>query len=153
MKRVARLVAQFRALSTADRRTLLVAAACMPVFWLGLRMLGLPGFQAWLQRSRTAMNAAMTLHDMQALGELVNIAARHTLGPRTCLTRSLLLGWLLRRLGVESQLRIGVRLTQGVLDAHAWVEYEGVPVNDRPDVSVHFTSFGDLAPLEAFRAP
>jgi hypothetical protein len=145
--------AQWRALSFADQRTLLTAAACMPLFWLGLRILGLPRFQARLQRSKVTRGAAMTLPDIQALGELVNIAARHTLGPRTCLTRSLLLGWLLRRRGVESQLRIGVRLNQGVFDAHAWVECSGVPVNDQPDVGTQFASFGDLVPLEAFHAP
>jgi hypothetical protein len=153
MKRLARHLAQFRALSSVGQRTLLYAAALMPVFWLGLRLLGLPRFQARLQRSTVTRDAAMTLPDVQALGELVNIAARHTLGPRTCLTRSLLLGWLLRRRGVESQLRIGVRLTNGRLDAHAWVECDGVPVNDQPDVSTQFASFGDLVPLEAFHAP
>ena len=129
---------------------LLTAAACMPIFWLGLRLLGLPRFQAWLERASKPACPAITLPEIQALGELVNIAARHTLGSRTCLTRSLLLGWLLRRRGVQSQLRIGVRLAQGALDAHAWVEYEGVPVNDRPDVSMQFASFGDLVPLSAF---
>jgi hypothetical protein len=153
MKRFARHLAQFRALSRTDQRTLLAAAAWMPIFWLGLRFLGLPRFQARLQRSTVTRDAAMTLPDVQALGELVNIAARHTLGPRTCLTRSLLLGWLLRRRGVESQLRIGVRLTNGRLDAHAWIECDGVPVNDQPDVSTQFASFGDLVPLEAFHAP
>ena len=150
MKHLVRHLAQFRELSHAEQRTLLTAAACMPIFWLGLRVLGLPRFQAWLERARKPACPAITLPKIQALGELVNIAARHTLGSRTCLTRSLLLGWLLRRRGVQSQLRIGVRFTQGVLDAHAWVECEGVPVNDRPDVSTQFASFGDLVPLSAF---
>ena len=145
--------AQWRALSAAHQRALLAAAFWMPLFWLGLRLFGLPRFQALLQRSTVKRDAAMTLPDIQALGELVNIAARHTLGPRTCLTRSLLLGWLLRRRGVESQLRIGVRLTNGLLDAHAWVECDGLPVNDQPDVSTQFASFGDLVPLEAFHTP
>ncbi|OQC17496.1 lasso peptide biosynthesis B2 protein [Candidatus Skiveiella danica] len=153
MNRLARRLSRFRALSGPDRRTLLAAAAWMPIFWLGLRVFGLPRFQARLQRGKTTANAAMALPDIQALGELVNIAARYTLGPRTCLTRSLLLGWLLRRRGVESQLRIGVRLNQGRLDAHAWVECEGVPVNDRPDVGAQFASFGDIVPLDAFQAP
>ncbi len=152
MNKLARHLAQFRALSQAEQRTLLAAAAWMPVFWLGLRVLGLPRFQARLERTRMPVCPAITLPEAQALGELVNIAARNTLGPRTCLTRSLLLGWLLRRRGVTSELRIGVRLTQGMLDAHAWVECEGVPVNDRPDVSAQFASFGDLIPLEAFQA-
>ena len=153
MSRLVRHLARFRALSGTDRRTLLGADVCMPVFWLGLRVFGLPRFQARLQRSPATVNAAMALPDIQALGDLVNIAARHTLGPRTCLTRSLLLGWLLRRRGVESQLRIGVRLNQGALDAHAWVEWEGVPVNDRADVGMQFASFGDLVPVDAFHAP
>ncbi|MBK6555916.1 MAG: lasso peptide biosynthesis B2 protein [Comamonadaceae bacterium] len=150
MSRLTRRLARFRALSGPDRRTLLAAAAWMPIFWLSLRVLGLPRFQTRLQRGKTTANAAMPLADIQALGELVNIAARHTLGPRTCLTRSLLLGWLLRRRGVASDLRIGVRLTNGVLDAHAWVEYDGIPVNDQPGVGAQFASFGDLVPLEAF---
>ena len=129
---------------------LLTAAACMPIFWLGLRLLGLPRFQAQLERARKPIFPAITLPAIKELGELVNIAARHTLGSRTCLTRSLLLGWLLRRRGVQSELRIGVRFTQGALDAHAWVECEGVPVNDRPDVSMQIASFGDLVPLSAF---
>ena len=145
--------AKWRALSAAHKRTLLAAALWMPLFWLGLRVLGLPRFQARLQRGKAIAGQSMSLSDIQTLGELVNIAARHTLGPRTCLTRSLLLGWLLRRRGVASDLRIGVRLNQGVLDAHAWVEYGGVPVNDQPDVGTQFASFGDLVPLEAFHAP
>jgi hypothetical protein len=153
MSRLARHLARFGSLSGAEQRTLLAAALWMPLFWLGLRLLGLPRFQARLQRSAVTRGAAMSLPDIQALGELVNIAARHTLGPRTCLTRSLLLGWLLRRRGVASDLRIGVRLNQGVLDAHAWVECGGVPVNDQPDVGTQFASFGDLVPLEAFHAP
>ena len=132
---------------------LLTAAAWMPIFWLGLRVLGLPRFQAWLVCTKMSVCPATTLPEVQALGELVNIAARHTLGSRTCLARSLLLGWLLHRRGVVSKLRIGVRLTQGMLDAHAWVECEGVPVNDSPDVNAQFASFGDLIPLKAFQSP
>ena len=150
MNRLARHLARFWALSFADQRTLLAAAAWMPLFWLGLRVWGLSRFQAFLERGKAAAGNDMSLPDIRALGELVNIAARHTLGPRTCLTRSLLLGWLLRRRGVASNLRIGVRLTNGALDAHAWVECDGVPVNDEPDVGTRFASFGDLVPLAAF---
>ena len=151
LKNLARHFAQFRELSYAEQRVLLTAAACMPIFWLGLRLLGLPRIQARLERAKKPICPAIPLPEIKELGELVNIAARHTLGSRTCLTRSLLLGWLLRRRGVQSQLLVGVRFTQGVLDAHAWVECEGVPVNDRPNVSTQFASFGDLVPLSAFR--
>lgn len=135
------------ALSGAERRMLLAAAACMPLFWLGLRVWGLPRFQAWLHRARVRHGQAMTLEEMQALGKLVNIAALRTIGSTSCLTRSLVLQWLLHRRGVESQLRIGVSLTQRVLSAHAWVEFEGIPINDRADVSSAFPPFADPVPL------
>jgi len=146
-------LARFHNLTAMQKRTLLAAWLWLPLFWLGLRLLGLSRFQAWLHKTPARSDLSLTLPVIKALGEAVNIASRHTPFPVTCLTRSLLLGWLLRRRGVASDLRIGVRLTQGMLDAHAWVECDGVPVNDRPDVSARFASFGDLIPIKAFQAP
>jgi hypothetical protein len=129
---------------------LLVSAAWMPLFWLGLRALGLARFDAWLRSTQTVTHDAMTLREIRALADLINIAARHSLFPATCLTRSLLLQWLLRRRGVPSQLRIGVRFSQGTLDAHAWVECVGTPVNDRPNIGSQFAPFCDSVPTAAF---
>ena len=144
---------QFHNLNAMQKRMLLSAWLWLPLFWLGLRVLGLPHFQDWLQKTPARSALSLTLPVVRDLGEAVNIAARHTPFPVTCLSRSLLLCWLLHRRGVASGLRIGVRLTQGKLDAHAWVECEGVPVNDRLDVNAQFASFGDLIPLRAFQAP
>ena len=65
--------------------------------------------------------------------------------PSNCLTRSLLLVWLLRRRGVSTDLRIGVRLSQGNLEAHAWVEHEGSAINEASDIGARFAAFD--APL------
>ena len=148
-------MAQLSALSHVQQRTLLAAWLWLPFFWLGLRVLGLPRLQALLKSRPIAAQpeSILLLSEIQAFGEAVNIAARHSPFPATCLTRSLMLSWLLRRRGVESHLRIGVRLMLGMLDAHAWVECEGVPVNDQPDVNAQFVSFGDLIPLKAFKSP
>jgi hypothetical protein len=97
--------------------------------------------------------ARLTADELPRLGTLVNSAAHHALGPANCLTRSLYLWWLLRRRGIDSQLRIGVRLNEGVLDAHAWVEYAGVPVNDRADVSADFAPFDKPVSPSLFSSP
>jgi hypothetical protein len=144
---------KFRALSWPERRTLLAAMASLPLFWLGLHVLGLRRFQAWLQCDRPQIESSLSLDDIVRVATLVNIAALHVPFRATCLTRSLLLGWILRRRGVASQLRIGVRLTQGVLDAHAWVEYAGIPINDRPDVGGQFAPFAEVLPSGAFQSP
>ena len=146
-------LAQFHNLTAMQKRTLLAAWLWLPLFWLGLRVLGLPRFQACLLKTPARSASPLALPVIRGFGEATNIAARHSLFPATCLTRSLLLGCLLRRRGVASKLRIGVRLIQGTLNAHAWVECDGVPVNDSPDVSAQFASFGDLIPLAAFQAP
>ncbi len=51
-----------------------------------------------------------------------------------------------------TRLRIGVRLDDAAFDAHAWVEVEGVPVNDKPDIARHFAAFDDLPAATLFRA-
>lgn len=132
---------------------LLAAMACLPLFWLGLRVLGLHRFQAWLQPNNPPIERHVSLDEVARIATLVNIAALHVPFPATCLTRSLLLGWMLRRRGVASQLRIGVRLTEGVLDAHAWVEYADIPINDRPDVSARFAAFAKVLPPAVFQSP
>ena len=81
----------------------------------------------------------------------VGRAARHSLFPVTCLTRSLVLKLLLRRRGVHAQLRIGTRILSGKLEAHAWIEHEGLVINDTPEVIDGFAAFA--SPLLARAAP
>ena len=134
-------LAKFAALPWPERRTLLTAMVLLPLFWLGLQCFGLGRMQAWLQRPTPATDASLSMNEIARLAALVNSAAGLAPIPATCLTRSLLLGWMLQRRGVTSQLRIGVRMNQGKLDAHAWVEYAGVPINDQPDVGQQFAAF------------
>ncbi len=147
---ISRCVSIYRTLSARERKVLLVSLVLLPAFWLGLRLAGLQHFQAWLDRSPVARRAPLRRAEAAALGLAVNRAANHVLGPATCLTRSLLLRWLLRRYGTTSDLRIGVRLEQGELVAHAWVEMDGVPLNDLPEVIARFAVFDKPVSPEMF---
>lgn len=137
-------LAKLHALSWPERRMLLAAMAWMPLFWLGLHGLGLWRFQKWLQRPRLFTENDLPLAEIMGIATAVNRAARLVRIPVNCLTRSLLLGWLLRRRGVASQLRIGVKMNNGSLAAHAWVEYAGIPINDQPNVGEQFAAFQPL---------
>lgn len=66
--------------------------------------------------------------------------------PGNCLSRSLAVLWFLRRSGHAPDLRLGVSLAGGAFAAHAWVELDGVVLNDRRDVATRF------APLTASAA-
>lgn len=115
----------------------------LPLFWIGLRVLGLSRFWVWLTRSPIVVRASRSSEELAAIGALVNIAGNHVPFPSTCLTRSLLLNWLLRCRGVESELRIGVRLNDGTFEAHAWVEHEGKPLNEAQDIVARFAAFNE----------
>ena len=134
-------VSRYRMLSRPQRRVLRASLLLLPVFWLGLRFLGLQRFQAWLDRSPVADRQPLNLDEAAAIGAAVNIAANHAPGPVTCLTRSLLLCRFLRRLGTDSELRLGVQITDSELSAHAWVEIAGQPINDAPDISTRYAAF------------
>ena len=143
---------KFRALSWPERRVLVQAALLLPLVWAALRVFGLARVHARLGATE-APNSPSPAADPARIGTLVNAAAGLPLVPATCLTRSLLLDWLLRRRGVPSELRIGVRREGSALDAHAWVECEGRPVNDAPDVGARFAAFdGPLNP-KSFSSP
>ena len=139
---ISRYVLIYRALSAREQKVLLASLALLPLFWLGLRLAGLRRFQAWLDRSPVAQRTPLTHTEAAALGVAVNRAAKHVFGPVTCLTRSLVLRWwLLRRYGTTSDLCIGVRLEQGEFAAHAWVEKDGIPLNDRPEFVARYAIF------------
>jgi hypothetical protein len=46
--------------------------------------------------------------------------------------------FLLRRRGIDGQLQFGARQLDGRIEAHAWVEVDGRPINDTPDVRQRF---------------
>ena len=147
---ISRYVSTYRALPVREQKVLLESLALLPLFWLGLRLAGLQRFQAWLDRSSVARRAPLTQAEAAALGVAVNRAANHILGTASCLTRSLLLRWLLRRFGTVSDLRIGVCFEQGKLIAHAWVEIDGIPMNDRPEAVARFAAFDQPVAPELF---
>ena len=87
---------------------------------------------------------------VDALVRVVASAANHHVKAVTCLERSLVLQWLLRRQGCPAELRIGVRPDIAGLDAHAWVEIDGEPVNDRRDIAQAFAPLVAHPCVEAF---
>jgi hypothetical protein len=137
---------KFCALPPAERKLLLQALLCLPLLSLALWSMGFRRLQAWLLRRPASHPSGDCSPDAATVARLVNAAANNLPGHHTCLPRSLLLQFLLRRGGIDCQLMIGVRKLDGRLDAHAWVECSGVPVNDQRGVASQYAVFdGPLA--------
>jgi len=72
---------------------------------------------------------------------MVRAAARNGLGNPSCLEESLVLAHLLRRQGIEAQLRIGVKKDAPKFEAHAWVECAGTALNETEALHDHYAPF------------
>ncbi|HUP25882.1 MAG TPA: lasso peptide biosynthesis B2 protein [Thermoanaerobaculia bacterium] len=107
-----------------------------------LRRLGVNAAQCAAPGSPTMDPAAavgepsLSLEAAEQLASLI-VAAGRLVGAR-CLERAVLLQTILRRHGAPANLRIGVRRNAGELQAHAWVELQGVPLAEPPTVRERF---------------
>lgn len=117
-------LAVLRQLTWVQRRTLLVALVLLPSFAVLLRV-GSPARFLLRQRGHETPGA---LADARAAARAVNLVAARL--HATCLTRSLVLHRILAGRGIATMLRVGVRNEAGRVQAHAWLECGGVPVND-----------------------
>ena len=128
-------------LSSFGRRSLLIRSGCM----LGLveMMVRRKGFihsretlERWARQLPGKRKAETDQSIAQGIAKIIDQSiTRTSLFPARCLTRSLTLHFFLLRYGQNSEIRLGVRNVTGVFEAHAWVESEGVPLNEAEAVN------------------
>lgn len=144
---------KFTELSSKEKLTLVLAANLMPVYWLGLKAFGIKRFSKMVFRPHSKISATVSIEELCALGRIVNAAATYTIGPNNCLVRSFVLQSLVSKRGISSDLRIGFLKKGNCLEAHAWVEKDGVPINDSPDVTEKFNVFEGAIHFSSFSKP
>jgi hypothetical protein len=131
----------FFALSGPERSAFLEAWRWVCASRLRLFLSGLaPTLSAWRRPARAQA-------PWPAAARWIPVAGRYCPGGGNCLVGSLALFGLLRRAGVPAELRIGVGTLRPQLDAHAWVEVAGEPVNDAGDITARYAPFGELHAL------
>jgi hypothetical protein len=82
-------------------------------------------------------------HDLvRATAERVARAGAFYPGRAECLEQSMVLLILLRRRGLPAQLRLGVQ--NFPFAAHAWVELDGRPINEREELVTQMTTFPSI---------
>jgi hypothetical protein len=125
------------------------AFLALPYIGAGLSLLGFNRLYVRLYRQqRAAVHHAEPGEQRRAqaliTARMVHRAARYHIRQFNCLPRSLALWWLLRRQGIIADLRIGTCRQGDRLEAHAWVEFEGSPLNDYADVYERFATFDQV---------
>jgi hypothetical protein len=142
-----RKLRRFWVMSPDDRRLLLASAVMVPVVTAtlrGVRIHTVFGGLRWLA-DRLPRPVAPDAPEVvvRRAGVLLGLAARNGLHEGTCLSRSATLWWLLRRRGIDVDLRIGVRKDDDRLDAHAWIEWNDVVIDDRPAAVRQYAAFAE----------
>ena len=126
-----------------ERRLLCQALVLLPSLALALKVAGFRRLHALLGNwpLRAALqDSSPDRARAQMVARWVDVAGRRGLFQPNCLHRSLALWWLLRRRGLEGELRIGVR-KEAQMEAHAWVEYAGEVLNDAEAVRQDYVPF------------
>jgi hypothetical protein len=124
---------RFWSMPAEHRRLFLTSFWMFAWVLIGLRWRGYVAMRSWANRPKCCAATTLTAQEAQALGGVVNLAARYSPFSVTCLPRSLWLQRLLRERGLDSELCIGVKLDEGGFAAHAWVEWRSVLLNDTPE--------------------
>ncbi len=129
------------------RRTVPSASACAATLVLVKLALLTIGFGRLFALSQRLLRARPAERAPQALlagaARKVALAAAFFPGRALCLEQSVTLWLLLRRRGVQADLRLGVRPYP--FGAHAWVEHGGVPVNEDPELVRSFATLPSFA--------
>ena len=138
----------YQVLRASDIRA--IARAWLWLLWMDLVLRVLP-LQRVLGRAAGPTEApAVRESDVRrarTYASVIELAARHHLIRARCLHRSLVLASWLRREGLSSALRMGVRKETDGIAAHAWVEVGGAVVNDYPEAVARFVPLGEAQAL------
>ncbi len=117
----------------------------LPFVVICLKFYGLKRTQTTLAQLLPAPKVPLQNEELRPkiwkITRMVELAAKYCKPWANCLKRSLVLWSLLRHQGIESELRIGVKREAGKFEAHAWVEWEGIVLNDTQDVRERFAMF------------
>lgn len=140
-------------LSRSEQALLIRASLLLPGIALAMRLIGLRRLQEILSNLSTRNRISIpsnALDQAKQTARIVGLAARYGSYRASCLPQALVLRFLLRQQGIESDLRIGVRKTSDKLEAHAWIEFQGLALNDLADVGLRFAPFiSEIRPVEA----
>jgi len=124
----------FRSMDSAERGFVLQSLALPWLLQLSFRMIGVPRTQAYLRRWALSSRRGKTSLSPE---EAIRFARRtHSISRRlvgfegTCLARSMTLWALLLRRNVSTDLRVGFRKRNDRIEGHAWLEFQGSPVNE-----------------------
>jgi hypothetical protein len=137
---------RFRRLPAPERAILLRALILLPLTGAALHTVGFRRWKSFLARFAPEKNStepvtAESLKYARRFTRMVAAASEEGIFHGKCLERSMVLWWFLLRRGFPAELQIGGRRAGAGFEAHAWVEIQGIVINDHEAVGQDFAPF------------
>jgi Transglutaminase-like superfamily len=151
LPRILKMIMGFRELDGQARVQLCEAFLLPFAIWAGFRVVGVAQTQralrSWSAGSKPLWEEAEGAMRVIACACRAQRTVRRVTGSGgTCLVRSFTLWAMLRSRGVETDIRVGMRRSDGKIAGHAWLEYGGHPLNEtRAVVDTHEALPGPVA--------
>ena len=143
MSKLGRSWRAFWGLSWAERWILARTLVLLPITAASLRALGFGRTQALLLPDSGSAPSRTDQALADSFARIVHGAAPWSPLPANCLPRALVLCRLLRRRGLQAELRLGVGKPEGEFAAHAWVEHAGRALAEPEGNGQRFAPLGE----------
>jgi hypothetical protein len=123
--------------------------------WVRLRT---GGYGKTLAATRPVSESRLSSQDRLVLAQgtawALAVAVKYGPGNPKCLLRSLVLGWFLGQKGIPFKIQIALpggnttasNSPEPEFSAHAWLELDGVVLNEREDIAAKFSPFDGPGP-------
>ena len=139
---------KFKSLSASERRVFTRAVSLLPLVSLGCTVLGFRKVVSMLLRKSGRCPIDAVINDNAAKTAkntylLTQTACQLPMFRFRCLVRSLVLWHLLLCQGIDAKLQFGVRKVGKKINAHAWVEHDGVALGQSADLLSTFAPLLD----------
>ena len=147
--------AKLQTLSFSQKRLLAASVMLLPISAVALRFFSLRSWQSFLLKRAARRSPNRSCPNKTALdtafetARMVRVASARGPYRGSCLQQSVTLWWLLQRQSIESKIRFGARKDGERLEAHAWVEVDGLALNDGRGSHNEFKPCERLAAAEA----
>lgn len=90
--------------------------------------------------------SSVSLNRVLAIVKAAEIAGRNHIVKVNCLRRCLTQKQMLMKRNIPVSIHFGVRLSAGKVDAHCWLIWNGVIINDAPEVVESYSELKEINP-------
>ena len=140
-----RKFSKFQSFSLKEKTIFTFVLISYPFFQMFLRLISYKKTIKIVQSLKRQKNTN-TINNNSSLDrnfKVVSTALNNSIFSTTCLEKSVFFHLILNLYAVDSKLQIGIK-KNGDFSAHAWVEYNGKPLNDETDELCKHTTFDKL---------